>query len=491
MPTNYKRKSNRQSWTAQQLEQAIKAVKSGSPVKTAARSYAIPRSTLIRHLTSSTVSTRLGPIDSVFNSQQEEELVKHLLDLEKKFYGITMTNVRKLAFDLAEKNGLPHPFNKSTKIAGKAWLSNFLKRNPKLSFRKPEATSAARARGFNKPAVSAFYDLLEEALKDPKLTPDRVLNADETSVCTVPPKKSKVAALKGKKQLGGITSAERGETATAVMCMSATEQHRPPFFIFLRMRMHEALKKGASRGSKFACNASGYMTVEIFNEWFDHFLEHVKPSEDSPALLIIDGHSSHTKNLAFTEKARANFVKVLVLPPHTSNKLQPLDVSFMASFKTYYAQEVERFLQQNPGIVVSQYDVAELMKPAFIKAATTEIAENGFEKTGIWPFDRNIFSDDDFAPATVTDQPDPEVLREEETFRLHLEGAPSQSTVNRISCEDKEVQVLPEDIMADFAEPDSISTANNPVFEISPSIILPLPKKVTPRENAKQKRQLT
>ncbi|XP_055641843.1 uncharacterized protein LOC129778764 [Toxorhynchites rutilus septentrionalis] len=275
MPTNYKRKSNRQSWTAQQLEQAIKAVKSGSPVKTAARTYAIPRSTLIRHLTSPTVSTRLGPLDSVFNSQQEEELVQHLLDLEKRFYGITMSNVRTLAFDLAEKNGLPHPFNKSTKMAGKAWLSNFLTRNPKLSFRKPEATSAARARGFNKPAVSAFYDLLEEALKDPKLTPDRVLNADETSVCTVPPKKSKVAALKGKKQVGGITSAERGETATAVMCMSATGQHLSPFFIFLRMRMHEALKKGASRGSKFACNASCYMMVEIFNEWFDHFLEPV------------------------------------------------------------------------------------------------------------------------------------------------------------------------------------------------------------------------
>ncbi|XP_055633786.1 uncharacterized protein LOC129774111 [Toxorhynchites rutilus septentrionalis] len=273
-------------------------------------------------------------------------------------------------------------------MAGKAWLSNFLKRNPKLSFRKPEATSAAQARGFNKPAVSAFYDLLEEALKDPKLMPDRVLNGDES----VPPKKSKVAALKGKKQVGGITSVERGETATAVMCMSATGQHLPPFFIFLRMRMHEALKKGASRGSKFACNASGYMTVEIFNEWFDHFLEHVKPSEDSPALLIIDGHSSHTKNLAFTEKARANFVK-----------------------------EVERFLQQNPGKVVSQYDVAELMKPAFIKAATTEISENGFEKTRIWPFDRNIFSDDVFAPATVTDQPDPEIIREEETFRLHLD----------------------------------------------------------------------
>ncbi|XP_055522501.1 uncharacterized protein LOC129716690 [Wyeomyia smithii] len=218
-------------------------------------------------------------------------------------------------------------------MVGRAWLSNFLKRNPELTFRKPEATSAARARGFNKPSVYAFYDSLEETLKDPKFTPDRILNADETSVCTVPPKKVKVAALKGKKQVGGITSAERGETVTAVMCMSVTRQHLPPFSIFPRLRMHETLKKGAPRGSKFAFNASGYMTAEIFNEWFNHFLEYVKPSEDKPALLIINGHASHTKNLAFTETARANFVKVLVLPPHTSNKLQPLDVSFMAPFK--------------------------------------------------------------------------------------------------------------------------------------------------------------
>lgn len=113
----------------------------------------------------------------------------------------------------------------------------------------------------------------------------------------VPPKKRKIAALKGKKQVGGITSAERGVTTTAVMCMSAAGQHLPPFLIFARMRMHDALKKGAPCGSKFACNQSGYMTVDIFNDWFDHFLEHVRPSEDQPALLIIDGHFSHDRVL--------------------------------------------------------------------------------------------------------------------------------------------------------------------------------------------------
>ena len=188
------------------------------------------------------------------------------------------------------------------------------------------------------------------------------------------------------------------------MCMPAAGQHLPPFLIFARVRIHDALKNGAPCGSKFACNSSGYMTVEIFNDWFDHFLDNVQPSEDKPALLIIDGHSSHTKNLAFTEKARANFVSVLVLPPHCSNKMQPLDVSFMAPFKSYYASEVERFLQQNPGKVVGQYDIADLMKPAFIKAATMSVAVNGFKRARIWPYNSNVFDNDAFAPSEVTDQ---------------------------------------------------------------------------------------
>lgn len=185
MPTNYIRKSNRKLWTNQQLEKAIISARNGTPVKTAALNYSVPRTTLIRHLKQTNILPRLGPIDSVFSIQQEEELVAHLLELEKRFYGITKIDVRKLAFDLAEKNSLQHPFNKVTKLAGDAWLSNFIKRNPKLSFRMPEATSAARARGFNKVSVSAFFNLLEAALNSSKITADRIFNADETGICTV------------------------------------------------------------------------------------------------------------------------------------------------------------------------------------------------------------------------------------------------------------------------------------------------------------------
>ncbi|XP_062540913.1 uncharacterized protein LOC134208959 [Armigeres subalbatus] len=346
----------------------------------------------------------LGSKKTVFTQEQEQELTNHILDLEARFYGVNRKDIRKLAYELAELNGLPHNFNRKTKKAGTFWLLGYLRRNPTVSFRKPEATSAARARGFNKPSVNIFYDILGHHLETNRFQPSRIFNADETGISTVPPKKLKIAAKKGKKQVGAITSGERGILTTVVMCMSATGQHLPPYVIFPRVRMHDALKRGAPNGTKFNCNPSGYMTCESFLDYFDHFIDQVNPSEKNPALLIIDGHSSHTKNFGFTRKARANFVTVIALPPHCSNKLQPLDVAFMAPFKSYYASASEDFMRRNPGRVIGLYDVSELLGVAFPKAASVAVAENGFRKTGIWPFNRNVFSDEDFAPSEVTDQ---------------------------------------------------------------------------------------
>jgi len=80
--------------------------------------------------------------------------------MENRLFGITNTDLRRLAFELAERNSLNHTFNKTKKIAGKKWLYGFRQRHPNIVICKPEATSYARATGFNKPAVQKFYELL-------------------------------------------------------------------------------------------------------------------------------------------------------------------------------------------------------------------------------------------------------------------------------------------------------------------------------------------
>lgn len=183
----YKRKSERKNWPQSSLNAAIDAVKAGTSIRRAAIVHQIPRATLKRYVSHADPPQlqQLGSFSCVFTAEQESELVKYILSMEQCFYGITTKEIRKLAFDLAEKNGINHPFNKATKLAGNDWLSGFRKRHPQISLRSPEATSAARAQGFNRVAVDKFYDLYEHIIVTKKIPPHRIYNVDETSIVPV------------------------------------------------------------------------------------------------------------------------------------------------------------------------------------------------------------------------------------------------------------------------------------------------------------------
>ncbi|XP_058826901.1 uncharacterized protein LOC131686905 [Topomyia yanbarensis] len=159
MPRNYKRKTCRRSWSKEQLNLAKDAVSEGVSIKCAAKSFGIPRITLLDHVRGKVTKSKLGPKETVFTADQENELIHHMHDLESRFYGITKDDIRQLAFELAERNGIQHPLNKQKRRAGRDWLYRFMKRNPKLTFRKAEATSAARAGAFNKVSVDSFFDM--------------------------------------------------------------------------------------------------------------------------------------------------------------------------------------------------------------------------------------------------------------------------------------------------------------------------------------------
>lgn len=307
-------------------------------------------------------------------------------------------------------------------------------------------------------------------------------------------KKSKVLALRGKRQVVTITSAERGVLSTACLCMSAAGHFIPPFIIFPRVRLTEKLKVGAPPGTTFSCNPSGWMTAKEFNSWFDHFIQNVSPTEDNPVVLILDGHSSHTKNLEFVDKARDNHVTVISLPPHCSHKLQPLDVSFMGPFKTHFSQAIETYLKNKPGEVVTLNEVSELLGKAYLRAANVSTAVSGFRKTGIAPFNRFVFGDEDFAPAEVTDIPQQTTTlnypdSEDEGPFLGFNNESSEEISTRQSQRHDEsfsaslmepamplkplIKSFDSDILSPMV---SIPVPSNSSFDVSPLMIRPLPK---------------
>ena len=161
------------------------------------------------------------------------------------------------------------------------------------------------------------------------------------------------------------------------------------------MFLHNAIP-----GSGGAAHPSGWMieSESTFIERFKHFVKHAKPTTDQPMMLLLDNHETHLS---------VEFID-LACPPHTSHKLQQLDVSVYGPFKHAYNRGIDSWLVSNAGKTVSTYELAEISGKAWSKAGTPANIMGGFVSAGIHPFQPDKWTDDDFCLAQVTDRPNPQ-----------------------------------------------------------------------------------
>ncbi|XP_018332973.1 uncharacterized protein LOC108742303 isoform X2 [Agrilus planipennis] len=278
MPRYHKRKSNRGLVSPALMLGAAREVKTyGKSIRSVAKAFGINYRTLTRYcqkftaeeISNETVSpptTKIGYQKNrqVFTDEQEQELEKYILNASSIYFGLTPKEIRKLAFELAISNNLKVPKSwESNKLAGPDWFTSFLTRHPSLSIRTPESTSLARATSFNQHNVKTFFDNLESVITRYGIQPHDIWNMDETGETTVQ-KPSKVVARKGFKQVGAITSAERGTLVTLAAAVSGGGNSVPPFFVFPRVHFKDHFIRDGPIGCKGGSNPSGWMTEELF-----------------------------------------------------------------------------------------------------------------------------------------------------------------------------------------------------------------------------------
>ena len=188
-----------------------------------------------------------------------------MLYSSKLFHGLSKTQVKRIAYDYAKelKKKIPASWEEN-KCAGEYWLSGFRKRNNTLSLRSPEATSLGRSIGFNRIVVSRFFEIYQSLLQRfDNIGPHNIWNLDETGISTVVQPRQ-VFAEKGIKQVGRITSAERGTTVTLCCCINAVGNVIPPVYVFPRVHFKDHMLNGAPSGSCGLAYHSGWMNFELF-----------------------------------------------------------------------------------------------------------------------------------------------------------------------------------------------------------------------------------
>jgi hypothetical protein len=80
------------------------------------------------------------------------------------------------------------------------------------------------------------------------------------------------------------------------------------------------------------------------------------------------------------------------LPPHTSHKLQPLDLTFFGPLKNALNRECDLYLRSHPHEKITHYELASLFNKAYLRTATMDKRISGFRAAGIWPIDSYVMT---------------------------------------------------------------------------------------------------
>ncbi|XP_065662703.1 uncharacterized protein LOC136085333 [Hydra vulgaris] len=301
------------------MKNAITAVKLKQMfLRKACKNFSVPKDSLHRRvkkpsLESSLHTNLLIRFGKVLSDNQEQDLNKYIKDMDNSFYGLSMMDIRLIVFEFCKKNLIPNLFNKDSKLAGEDFVRGFLKRHPDLSLRKPEAISINRVFDLNKDDIKIYFSNLENLLHKYNFH-----------------KPFKVISSTGKRCVSSVTSEEKGVTTTILCACNTVGHYVPPMMIFKRKKKKLFLTDNAPVGTIQGCSENGWVNTDLFLEYIQNFVKHVRCTLINKVLLIFDGHSSSTKSLKLIDYACDNGLFLLSLPPHTTHKLQPWTMDFLS-----------------------------------------------------------------------------------------------------------------------------------------------------------------
>ena len=406
MPRTYKPK-NLVKYNQQSLINAVKAVKDNHmSQRVAAQQFGINRSTLKLHLKNESISFQSGGITAL-PTASELELANCLSCMAKWGFGFSREEVKVLVTKFVKENKdkdteLGKHLQKYCKfshdIPGTDWLLAFMSRH-RLSVKLPSTLEKVRMTATSDPfIIYEFYDILEAEISILEIAnkPSAIWNLDETGFSTAAVQ-TKIVAPIGKKA-ARVNATSGRDSMTVLASISANGDIFPPLVIFSGKKLQSTWKgANAYPGTTYSVSDSGWMTADIFASWFQNFCATIKTR---PLLVVYDGHASHM-SLQVIQLARSQRVSIIKLPPHTTDKLQPLDVCCFRSLKSGWDKKLAQWNRLHGARAVSKSEFVDLVGEIYPQCLTKQTITSAFQKTGIYPPNRNSYPVERFDPALL------------------------------------------------------------------------------------------
>ncbi|KAF1988819.1 DDE-domain-containing protein [Aulographum hederae CBS 113979] len=181
-------------------------------------------------------------------------------------------------------------------------------------------------------------------------------------------------------------------TVIAVICQDGTSL--PPSIIYQGMNLQNSWLEDwqpEDQEAWFTATPTGWTNDEVGLSWltkvFDQSTKKKARNGRDWRLLLIDGHGSHL-NIPFIKYALDHKIILAAYPPHSTHRLQPLDVSLFSPLSFYYSQNLNTHLYLTQGLSgITKRDFFRVFWPAYIRAFSERNILSGWRKVGLLPFD--------------------------------------------------------------------------------------------------------
>ena len=167
------------------------------------------------------------------------------------------------------------------------------------------------------------------------------------------------------------------------------------------------INKGSAKSiistNRIATTAKGWTDNNTCLEWFRKtFIPQATARRENPEetiILVMDGHESH-KTPEMQRLALEHNIEFFFLPPHTTHRLQPLDVGVFGPLQRRWQQRCDEIISETNGEVPRSQFVKEYMGVRN-EVFTKELIQSAWKKAGMWPPNSHKFTEEDFAPSKL------------------------------------------------------------------------------------------
>ncbi|RMZ87477.1 hypothetical protein DV736_g5297, partial [Chaetothyriales sp. CBS 134916] len=316
---------------------------------------------------------------------QEEALIQHVNDLSDRGLPPTPQFVRNLVFEIVKKQ------------PGKNWVTTFCKRHrSRIKSLYLRAIDQTRHIADNSAYFEHFYATLKQKVEKYHIKPHNVYNFDEKGfllgLCHSAKRIVGIQQLKSKKIIGASQDGSR-EFISLLACICADGTAIPLALIYqgtsgdLQDTWLEDFDHSSDH-AYFAASEKGWTNEDLGMKWLEIFDRHTKDKAgNSRRLLLVDGHSSHV-NLRFIDYCDRNRILLVVLPPHSTHRLQPLDVGIFSPLAHAYSQEIDQLIQSSCGFSrLTKRSFWRLFAAAWERSVTVSNIKSAFSGPGIVPLE--------------------------------------------------------------------------------------------------------